>query len=59
MGILKHYYMPGFWWVRLWGLGIHGKNTAIHPLTFSERHGKTRRVQLGFWSFKILKPCKK
>jgi len=47
----------GLFWFRLFGgYGLHGKNVTTHSLLFSERQKITRRLQIGDWSFRILKP---
>jgi hypothetical protein len=45
----------GLWWFRIFGYGLHWKDTRIHPLIFSERNGLTKTLQIGHWSFKWLK----
>lgn len=45
----------GIGWFRIFGYGLHWKNTTQHPLMFSERvlgHGR----QVGNWRFGWLKP---
>lgn len=44
----------GMWWFRLFGYGIHAKDTSIHDLSFSERCGHRKRLVLGNWSFRFL-----
>jgi len=44
----------GLCWCRFLGYGIAVKDTSRHPLLFSERHGYTRRLQIGKWSVKAL-----
>ena len=48
------YYKNQFLWVRVFGYGLHFKNINRHQLTFSERDGITKRVQIGCISIKYL-----
>lgn len=51
------YKTSGLWWFRLWNdYGLHGKDVSKHPLLFSERNGYSKRLQIGSWSFRVLKP---
>ncbi len=45
---------PGVYWFRIFGRGLHIKDTARHSLMFSERYGRTKRVQIGPWSIRLL-----
>lgn len=44
----------GMWWFRLFGYGIHAKDTNLHGLMFSERNGYRKRLVLGNWSLRFL-----
>lgn len=46
----------GYLWFRFFGYGLHFKNTSKHYLLFGEREGYVKRVQIGNWSIRILKP---
>jgi len=46
----------GFWFRFLRRYGVHGKNTKIHELVFSEKYLLGKRLKIGNWIFKILKP---
>lgn len=48
----------GGFWFRFGdtGYGFHGKNIKRNLITFSDRYG--RRLRIGSWIFKILKPVK-
>jgi hypothetical protein len=48
--------VPGLFWFRVFGYGIHGKDVRKHTLLYSERSGSTCRLQIGQWSFRWLKP---
>lgn len=45
-----------FWFRFFNAYGFHGKNVKIWGLMFSERVGYIKRLKIGNWSFKILKP---
>lgn len=46
----------GFWFRFFKGYGLHGKNFKIHGLIFSDRYHLKKRLIIGNWIFKILKP---
>lgn len=48
----------GFWWFRIFGYGLCGKDLTRHFLLFSERNGYTKTYRFGKWSITILKPKK-
>lgn len=56
MRIFSKYQDKGFWWFRIFGWGLHGKNIKLHPMLFSERNRKVKFIKIGNWIFKILKP---
>lgn len=57
--VLYVYATKGLLWFRVFdGYGLHIKDITRHPLIFSERMGITRRVSIGKWSIKLLKPSK-
>jgi hypothetical protein len=43
------YRAPGVFWFRFFGRGLHFRDTAQHPLRFSERNGIQR-----MWTIKKL-----
>jgi hypothetical protein len=53
--ILQIHISKEMFWLRVLGCGLHGKNTSIHHLTFSERLGYEKNIRIGNWSFKYLK----
>ena len=56
MGPLTIATYPGIFWLRFCGWGLALKNVDHHPLLFSERNGFVRRIQIGKWSLKALRP---
>lgn len=50
------YLSQGFYWFRLFGHGLHFKNLAFHRMTFSERYGYVRKLQIGKWLIRRLSP---
>lgn len=47
---------PGIFWFRVFGYGVHMKDTTRHRLLFSERNGFCWRLVIGRWSFRLLIP---
>lgn len=47
---------PGIGWARVLGFGISWKDTRRSGLTFSERIGARRRLQIGPWRIGVLWP---
>jgi hypothetical protein len=47
---------PGIGWFRVFGYGLHWKDTRRHHVFFSERNGYMRVLRLGPWSLKWLVP---
>lgn len=45
----------GLWWFRVFGYGIHWKDTRKHPPLASERLGLRNGLQIGYWRFRLLK----
>lgn len=45
----------GLGWFRIFGFGLHWKDTRIHPLLFSERYSG-RGWQIGHWRLRFLTP---
>ena len=56
MKYIKCYRTKGLWWFRIYGYGIHYKNTRYHAELFSERVGYRKKLKLREHSFEILKP---
>ncbi len=52
--VFSKYRRKGFWWFRIFGYGLHGKDITKNDLTFSERNGFSRHLKIGRWSFKWL-----
>jgi hypothetical protein len=50
------YIRHGFNWFRVFGWGLHWKDLRCNPLLFLERNGYLRRLQVGPWSIRVLKP---
>ncbi|HKK12408.1 MAG TPA: hypothetical protein VJ945_06225 [Flavobacteriaceae bacterium] len=44
----------GMFWFRIFGYGVSGKKVS-NGLSFSERMGYTKRLQIFGWSFRFLK----
>jgi len=49
------YFGDGQWWIRIFKYCIAAKNIIKHPLLFSERNGIVKRLQIGKWSFRLLR----
>ncbi len=49
------YRRDGIGWFRIFGYGIHWKDTRRHRLLFSERNGYTRALTIRGWRFRLLK----
>lgn len=58
MKLFSKYKSDGFWWFRIFGYGLCGKDLTKHFLLFSERNGYTKTLRIGKWSITILKPNK-
>lgn len=41
-------------WMRVFGFGMYAKDTARHPLLFSERYGYKRGLAVGRWWIGLL-----
>ena len=50
-----YYRIKGFFWFRVFGYGIKGKNLKIHYPMFSERYGFTSHYVVFGWSFGVLR----
>lgn len=44
----------GLGWMRLFGKGIHWKDTTKHRLYFSERNGYRKALKIGKWRLSLL-----
>lgn len=49
-----HAYGPGWYWFRIFGIGLTFKNTNMYGKTFSERSGLRKSIQIGNWNVKFL-----
>lgn len=54
--MVKYERAKGIWWFRVFGYGLHWKDTRAHPLLFSQRAGFRKGFILGSWRFEFLKP---
>ncbi len=45
----------GFWWFRIFGIGLHGKDVTKQPPTFSEKQGIDVGFKIGNWRIKWLR----
>ena len=52
--IIYWYSSTGFFWFRIFGVGLHIKNTKITGLSFSERIGKAKGLRIGKYRIKVL-----
>lgn len=46
LGPLVWCYSPGLFWFRIFGKGLHFRDTDRHPLRFSERNGYRRLLTI-------------
>lgn len=44
----------GLLWFRVFGYGLHFKNSVLHPDTFAMRNGYRRRLSIGAWRVFVL-----
>jgi len=44
----------GIGWMRIFGKGIHWKDTTKHRLYFSERNGYRKALKVGKWRLSLL-----
>lgn len=51
-----YYRQDGMFWFRVFGYGLHIKDTTRHALLFSERYGHTKKLLIGKWCIKVLVP---
>lgn len=54
MKLISFYRTKGLFWFRLLGYGFHSKNSQLHPLLFSERHGYTSKLRIGKYRIGLL-----
>jgi hypothetical protein len=52
--VLCGVFSKSIFWVRVFGVGISGKNTVTHPLLFSQRNGYKKYLRVGEWVFSYL-----
>jgi hypothetical protein len=50
------YSVAGLGWFRLFGVGLHWKDTSRHRMYFSERNGYKKALKIGSWRISFL-PC--
>jgi hypothetical protein len=53
--VFCYYIRKNFFWFRIFGIGITAKNLKTEPLSFSERIGKRKSVQIFDWHLSFLK----
>ena len=53
-----YYYEKGLFWFRIFGYGLHLKDTNKHPMMFSERNRLTKYWKVGSWIVRVLTPNK-
>jgi hypothetical protein len=49
------FYTKKYAWIRLFNMGLSFKDVSIHGLTFSERSGFKKRIQIANWSISFEK----
>ena len=49
------YSVAGLGWFRLFGVGLHWKDTSRHMMCFSERNGYKKALNIGSWRIRLLK----
>ena len=54
INIFEFYSEEGLWWFRVFGVGLHFKDTSTRTMYFSERNGYWKSVRLGRWFIKFL-----
>lgn len=52
--IFEFYSVEGLAWFRVFGVGLHSKDTSTRTMDFSERNGYWKSVRLGRWFIKFL-----
>lgn len=55
IGFFASYSVDGLGWFRIFGIGLHWKDTTKHRLYFSERNGYSKAVNIGRYRISILK----
>ena len=50
----QFYSVDGLGWFRIFGIGLHWKDTTRHMMYYSERNGLFRSLRIGKWRIKIL-----
>jgi hypothetical protein len=48
------YCVDGLGWFRLFGIGLHWKDTSRHMMLFSERNGYKKAIKIGSWQIAFL-----
>lgn len=46
--------VAGLGWFRIFGIGLHWKDTSRHTLSFSERNGYKKMIKIGTWRIGFL-----
>jgi hypothetical protein len=51
---LTFYSVDGLGYIRLFGVGLHWKDTSRHRMYFSERNGYKKALKIGSWRISFL-----
>lgn len=54
--MVSYHFEKGLFWVRIFCVGFKIKNTAVHPLLFSERSKRAKGVIIGKFYIVYLPP---
>jgi hypothetical protein len=54
-GCMELYFFKRLGWIRLFNIVFFFKDVSIHGLTFSERNGFKKRIQIANWSISFEK----
>lgn len=54
--MISYHKSDGFFWIRIFGHGIHVKNVKKHRLTFSQRNNIDKYLKIGNYLISYLKP---
>lgn len=52
--MFTYFRSSSLFWFRVFGYGIAAKDLSVRPLSFSERNGFVKTLNLFGWSFKFL-----
>jgi len=51
---ISFYYIAGFWWFRIFGIGLVFKDLSIHEMSFSERNEYRKYLKFNSWIIRNL-----